>query len=139
MWESYPLLTYFEYKERGKLIRAITTKNSKIPSTIDTRLIFCRYREIYVEQKKLPEIEIEKRTIKSSNLIIPNKMPCITFKSEPEKIVKEQVAAAWIGLQPNALYIGIKKSPPPNPIPLNKPVRQLFYTTNFKFYSTLLF
>lgn len=65
MWASLPLLTYFEYKDKGKLISAITTKNSRIPSTIDTLFIFCKYLEMYVEQMKLPNIETENRIAKS--------------------------------------------------------------------------
>ncbi len=65
-------------------------------------------------------------TEKSSKEIIPNILPWITFKRDPENIVKEHVAVAWIELQPNDLYIGIKNKPPPSPIPLKIPVNILF-------------
>lgn len=59
------------------------------------------------QQTKLPKIAPVKRTEKSSKPINPNKAPWITFNKELKKTVKEQVAAAWIELQPKVLYIGI--------------------------------
>ncbi len=82
---------------------------------------------------------MENNIEKSSNPMIPKRIPWITLSNDPDRIVKEQVAAACIGLHPKALYIGIKKSPPPNPIPLKIPVKKLFSVTNLMFYSTILF
>lgn len=88
---------------------------------------------------KLPKIEIENSIVKSSKPMIPKRTPWMTLSNDPDKIVNEQVAAAWIGLHPKALYMGIKNSPPPKPIPLKIPVKKLFSVTSFMFYSTTLF
>ncbi len=69
----------------------------------------------------------------------PRRIPWITLSKDPDKIVNEQVAAAWIGLHPKALYIGIKKIPPPNPSPLKIPVKNPFSATILIFFSTTLF
>lgn len=97
-------------------------------------MILWRYLGIKVEQIKLPKIDAVNKTKKSSNPIIPNIMPCITFNNELEKIVNEHVAVAWIELHPKDLYAGIKKNPPPLPKPLNIPANKLLLVTKLMFY-----
>lgn len=134
----YPLLAYFRYKDSGKLKIATTTSTSNTPSTNETLLILCRYLEIYVEQTKLPKIEIVNRVRKSLRPMNPKRLPWITFKSELEKMVNAQVAAAWIPLQPRDLYMGMRKRPPPSPMPLKSPAMQLILVTKEILSSTTL-
>lgn len=106
---------YFIANDTGKLINANVSKVRKIASTKDTRFIFCKYWGTKDEQMKLPRMAIVNSTAKSSTPMTPKRTPWMTLSNEPEKIVNEQVAAAWIELHPRDLYMGIRKIPPPKP------------------------